>query len=55
MVSEIICVIKNLRDFMHKSVHHCITTFLILHTENNVTTFLDLKTASDIADRHNLA
>lgn len=43
----------NLHGFMHKkSVHHCITTFLTLHTEYNYTTFLDLKAAFDIANRH---
>jgi hypothetical protein len=39
--------------FMHgKSVHHCITTFLTLHTDRSYTTFLDLKSAFDIANPH---
>ncbi|XP_045620179.2 RNA-directed DNA polymerase from mobile element jockey [Procambarus clarkii] len=39
--------------FKHgKSVRHCITTFLTLHTDRSYTTFLDLKSAFDTANPH---
>ncbi|KAK8744793.1 hypothetical protein OTU49_000617, partial [Cherax quadricarinatus] len=42
-----------LHGFMHgRSVHHCIATFLTLHTDSSYTTFLDLKSAFDVANRH---
>ncbi|KAK8739556.1 hypothetical protein OTU49_003397, partial [Cherax quadricarinatus] len=34
-----------------KSVHNCISTFLTAHTSTGFTTFLDLKSAFDIANR----